>query len=383
MILQKLDFDNLIQDKSSFNKLKKLGLPTKKNEDYRHISLKDMLNKNLALGKDKDDNKYNDTYKEFINDDFYYLVIIDQKPSLKNSNLPNDASLSLSDKSQKKNYTALSLLSESFYEKDNILSIDKKLDKPLMIINVSNGEDNFFANNLHIKIQNDIIVDILEIFTSLNNSSNVCAINRYFFINNAKLNYVKLNLSSKKDILNINNDIAINKGEMNINTIEKGSKQSINNYNINLNEEFSSINMYGIVEISKSQNIANTIKISHNAKNTSSNQIFKQILDNTSRSIFNSEITIHKHCSFSVAHQSSQSILLNDEARMFNEPRMIILTDELEASHGATVGSLNEEAINYMKLRGLSNEKCEKMLIEAFLTEIYNYVENDIIKNYL
>ena len=99
--------------------------------------------------------------------------------------------------------------------------------------------------------------------------------------------------------------------------------------------------------------------------------------------MFNSQITINKHCSFSKAHQNSQSILLNDEARMFNEPRMLILTDELEASHGATVGSFNEEAINYMKLRGLSQEKCEKILIEAFLTEIYNYIENDIIKNYL
>jgi Fe-S cluster assembly protein SufD len=383
MILKELDFDKQVLDNSSFLELKKIGFPNKKNEDYRHISLRNMLEKKLLMAHKEDNELCNNLYKEFINDEFYSLVFIDQKPNLEYSNLPNEISFTSSNKTNDRDMKALSLLSESFYDKDDILFIDKKLDKPLMIINVFNGVDKFFANSLHIKIQNDVVVDILEIFVSTKGSSNVYSINRDFFIENAKLNYTKLNISSHEDIININNTISVHKGEMIINTIEKGSKQSINNYDVALNEEFSSINMYGIVKISNNQNIANTIKVNHNAKNTSSNQIFKQILDDTSRAVFNSQITINKHCSFSKAHQNSQSILLNDEARMFNEPRMLILTDELEASHGATVGSFNEEAINYMKLRGLSQEKCEKILIEAFLTEIYDYIENDIIKNYL
>ena len=165
--------------------------------------------------------------------------------------------------------------------------------------------------------------------------------------------------------------------------MEKGSKQSINNYDVFLNDELSNIDMYGVIKISDKQNIANTIKINHNAKNSSSNQVFKHILDEHSVAVFNSQITINKNCSYSKAHQNSQSILLNDDARIFNEPRMMIFTDELEASHGATVGSLNDEAINYMKLRGLPQEICEKMLISAFLTEIYDHVKNNVIKEHI
>ena len=379
MILKELDFKSEVQDSHYFAELKKEGFPTKKSEDYRHISLRDMLERKLSI----DANRENNLYKDYISDEFYSLVFIDQAFDLEHSNLPSDISFTSSSKDKNGVKKDLSLLSEAFYEKDNILSISKSLDKPIMIINVSSGVDKFFANNLHIKVEGESEVDILEIFVSPENTANVYCINRDFFIENSKLNYAKLNLSSNQDILNINNTIYINKGECTLNAIERGSKQSINNYNVSLDEEFSSINMHGIIEIKDKQNISNTIKIHHNKKNTSSNQTFKQILDNNSRAVFNSQITINKNCSYSKAHQSSQTILLNDEARMFNEPRMMIFTDELEASHGATVGSLNEEAINYMKLRGLSLAECEKMLIKAFLTEIYDYVKNPVIKDYI
>ena len=379
MILKELDFDSFVQDDNSFDKLKKIGFPNHKNEDYRHINLKDILERDLLI----ETNSSHKLYDKFKSDEFYSLVFIDGKPNLEISNLCFDISFTYSTKEKGDKTNSLSLLNESFTKENNILTINKNLDKPLRIMNISSGTNKFLVHNLSIKVGDNIVADILEIFISSEDSANVHCINREFFLKNANLNYIKLNASSKQDILNINNFIYINKGDLSINTMEKGSKQSINNYDVFLNDELSNIDMYGVIKISDQQNIANTIKINHNAKNSSSNQVFKHILDEHSVAVFNSQITINKNCSYSKAHQNSQSILLNDDARIFNEPRMMIFTDELEASHGATVGSLNDEAINYMKLRGLPQEICEKMLISAFLTEIYDHVKNNVIKEHI
>ncbi len=156
MILKELDFKSEAQDRHYFEKLEQEGFPNKKSEDYRHISLKDMLERKLSLNA----NIENNLYEDYISDDFYSLIFIDQAFDLEHSNLPSDISFSSSSKAKNDSKKNLSLLSEAFYEKDNILTISKSLDKPIMIINVSSGVDKFFANNLHIKVEGEIEVDI-------------------------------------------------------------------------------------------------------------------------------------------------------------------------------------------------------------------------------
>jgi len=380
MILEELNFDLEAKDKASFEKLKQIGFPSKKSENYRHINLQNILKTNLALS----DKSIDDFYKQFLNDDFYHLVMVNQKVDLQISNLPQNIKLEEKTKQNlDKKHTALYLLSESLCENELALSIDTDIDKPLMILNIFSGTNSLFANNLNIRISSNAKIDILEIFASNENTTAHASMNRVFDIKNATLNYTKLNTTSKKDILNINNIVYLYDGKINICSIEKGSKQSINEFEVFMEKENSIANLYSIVNIGGEQNINNTITINQNAKNTHSNQIFKHILKDNSKALFNSKIIINKDCTNSSSHQNSQTILLDDNARIFNEPRMMIFTDELEASHGATVGSLDEDAINYMKLRGLSQEVCEEILTQAFESEITEHITNSLVKKYI
>jgi Fe-S cluster assembly protein SufD len=383
MILQELDFKDLKINNKSLEKLKLLSLPNKKMEDFRHINTKELFSNNLVFSNDIDDKE--NLYKDFLNNDFYSLVIKNSKIDLSLSNLPKDIQISSNDIDENIDFiNTLFLLNETLSLKNNILSINKEINKPLIIINTYSNKNGFFTNNLHINIKENIKVDILDVFITQKEDNLFANINRIFNIQkNTKLTYTKLNLFSKTDTLIINNKINIYGGDVSLYAIDNSSKQSINQYDISLENEKSNINMYSIIKINKEQKIANTIKIAHNDKNTYSNQVFKQVLDNNARAIFNSQITIHKGSIHSSAHQNSQTILIDDNARVFNEPRMMIFTDELEASHGATVGSLNADAINYMKLRGLSQKQSEKILIEAFSNEIYESISNSIIKEYI
>jgi Fe-S cluster assembly protein SufD len=379
MIIQDLDFINIDTNKVALSKLKETLLPNRKNEDFRHINLKEIFQTEYEYNQNGDDIKY----ENLLNNNFYTLVIENCMINTKKSNLSKNMILDKENITDEEYMNNMFLLNDVFSCHKNILSISDSLDKPLLILNISSGKKAFISNNLSIKVDNKAKVDIVEVFYSSDDEL-FTSVNRSFDINKDTIvGYTKVNIFDTKASLNINNKININSGSLNIYAVDIGSKISINQYDVNLKEKEANINVYSIINIKDTQKIANTLNIQHNNKYTNSNQVFKQILNNKSSAIFNSKITINKDCSYSKAHQNSQTILLDDEARMYNEPRMMIYTDELEASHGASVGSLDENAINYMRLRGLSRTQSEKILQVALCDEIYEYICNSDIRDYI
>jgi len=117
-------------------------------------------------------------------------------------------------------------------------------------------------------------------------------------------------------------------------------------------------------------------QIVHKGEHSTSTQIAKNILDGNARGIFDALIRVEHSAKFTKADQNSKSILLHDKAYMASKPQLEIYIDELEASHGATTGQLDEKQLFYLQSRGISYVEARKMLVIAFANTLIETVKD-------
>ncbi len=121
-------------------------------------------------------------------------------------------------------------------------------------------------------------------------------------------------------------------------------------------------------------------KLVHRGKNATSAQNAKNILQERARGIFDALIKIENTAAGAKAHQNSKAILLNDGAYMASKPQLEIYIDDVEASHGSTIGELDETQLFYLRSRGIALEEARKMLILAFANEMIEAIQNGATK---
>lgn len=114
------------------------------------------------------------------------------------------------------------------------------------------------------------------------------------------------------------------------------------------------------------------VKIDHQAPFCHSNQLFKGVLDGVSRSSFEGKIYIQKAAQKTEAYQLNQNLVLSKGAQAYTKPNLEIFAADVKASHGATIGKLDDEQLFYLEARGLSKKKGKELLVRGFSDEVLN-----------
>ena len=122
----------------------------------------------------------------------------------------------------------------------------------------------------------------------------------------------------------------------------------------------------GAFVLDRKQHVDNHINVDHAAPGCRSSQFFRGVLGDRSRGVFNGKALIRAGSDDSVVHQSNANLLLSRLAEIDTKPELEIYADEVEASHGATVGQLDEDAVFYLRTRGLSDARARRLLTTAF-----------------
>jgi len=117
-------------------------------------------------------------------------------------------------------------------------------------------------------------------------------------------------------------------------------------------------------------------EIVHKGEHSTSKQEAKNILDGDARGIFDALIRVEHSAKYSKAEQNSKAILLHKKAYMASRPQLEIYIDELEASHGATTGQLDEKQLFYLQSRGINYVEARKMLVVAFANTLIETVKD-------
>jgi Fe-S cluster assembly protein SufD len=139
----------------------------------------------------------------------------------------------------------------------------------------------------------------------------------------------------------------------------------------------------GLFLTDKTQHVDNYVFINHAKPHCTSNQLYKGVLDNASSGSFNGKVLVSKDAQKTMAYQKSSNLLLTSEAKMNTRPQLEIYADDVKCSHGATVGQLDQEALYYMRTRGISKEEARLLLMFAFAHEIVDQIQVPILKERL
>ncbi len=122
------------------------------------------------------------------------------------------------------------------------------------------------------------------------------------------------------------------------------------------------------------QLIDNHTVIDHAQPNCVSHELYKAILDGTSRGVFNGKIFVRKDAQKTDAKQTNKTLLLSDDATIDTKPQLEIFADDVKCTHGATVGQLDEEQVYYLRTRGIGESDARDMLTFAFASDIVNRI---------
>jgi len=135
-----------------------------------------------------------------------------------------------------------------------------------------------------------------------------------------------------------------------------------------------SCELFGMTIASGHQQMRNAVTVTHHAPHCTDRELFKQILDEEAVGRFEGLVNVRPQCPGADSQQTSRNICLSRAARAYAQPQLIIDTDDVRCSHGATVGQLDEMSLFYMQQRGIPRHEARLLLLSAFLAEVIDKV---------
>ena len=169
----------------------------------------------------------------------------------------------------------------------------------------------------------------------------------------------------------------------NLNVITLHGGEISNEIEVNLNGKGGECCVNGLYLADGQQKVSTKVNIFHNVPECHSSQLFKGILDGESRTAFSGRIYVAKDAQKTEAYQANNNLLASKTAKAYTQPHLEIYADDVKCSHGATVGSLNEDELFYMRSRGIAKDEAKLLQQQAFAYAVLEKVGNENLRERL
>ncbi|MDT4868150.1 FeS cluster assembly protein SufD [compost metagenome] len=123
--------------------------------------------------------------------------------------------------------------------------------------------------------------------------------------------------------------------------------------------------------------------VDHQKPNCESNELYKGILDDRSKGVFNGKIFVRQDAQKTNAYQNCRNVILSESAAMNTKPQLEIWADDVKCSHGTTTGKLDDDAIFYMQSRGIPKQEAIKLQLTAFAEDVVSQIKWDVLREQL
>lgn len=394
--------------KESFEKFSASGIPSKKNEEYKYTDVRKIFSGNFSAVHNEIHKLNLDFGKISFDKNSVKLVFVNgwlYKDSTLSAKLPKEVIvgsmaadalflnreilekyLGTTGNSNKDEFTALN---SALWFDGAFIYIPEKiiLENPIEIIHICTGENELLVSPRHLIIaEKNSQAQIIEHSISLNVQKRVIvnSVAEIFAEESSKLNYYKIQNENQHTFhLHNTNAVQKNNSHFDTNTITLDSNWVRNNLNISLEGGHCETHLNGLFIAANTQHIDNHTSVHHNQPNCRSNQLYKGILDGKSTGVFNGKIFVERDAQKTNAYQSSKNILLSDDASINTKPQLEIYADDVKCSHGSSTGKLDEDAMFYLRSRGLSEESARRLLLYAFANDVLNTIRTDSLKAYM
>ncbi len=165
--------------------------------------------------------------------------------------------------------------------------------------------------------------------------------------------------------------------------IDIGGRLTRNNLTIIMAGEGGNSDVRGAYVISRDQHVDNQVIVDHVVGHNDMNEIYKGILDGHARSVFHGSIIVRPNAAKVNAMQVDKNLLLSNDAEADTKPAFWIYCDDVRCGHGAACGNLDEDAMFYLRSRGIEEEEARMMLIRAFVSEVVDAIQEPSIHDHV
>ena len=383
--------------KTAFDRFNQLGFPTKKWEEWQFTDFSEIRKNEYRLAWGKDLPKIPDKIPGLI-PDTYSIIIINGHYQPQLTKLPTGVSV----KSHKdffqidgdvynfngnqNPFLALNtaLMNSGF---SLIVEPDSIIEKPIQIIHLTTALSDQFMNHPRLVVQ-------------IGRNSQAALVEHYigetkipYFVNpvtqvsineNASLNYIRI---LEEDVFGCHtattNYILKNDARLNTTSFSSGAKLFRHDIKLDFAGDGSEAVFNGLCLTEDQQHHDQHVIVDHQQNFCQSRQLFKYILAEKSSGVFNGKVVVRKNTKQTDADQSNRNLLLNPSALMNANPQLEILSDDVKCSHGSSTGELDDDAIFYLRTRGIDSETAKSLLIHGFANEIIEKVKPISVQDYI
>ena len=382
------------------------GIPTRKNENYKYTNLQPQFYPEYRFIHRREPAEVDlnvifrcgvpqlDTHLAFIFNGWYYEnnrqvgqlpqgVILEslekmayEKPEL----LAKYASLANTGKDP------LVALNTAFAKDGYFLYIPKntEVEKPIQLINFLQANNDAFItqrNFIYVEEGADVKIISCDHTLNLNKYLNNC-VTEVFIGANANMEYYTLQ-NQHNNTTSLNSVFIHQERDSRATALYSSLHGGFirNNLQFILDGENAEANLYGMAFIDRKQHVDNFTEVIHAKPHCLSNQVYKNVLDDESTGAFAGRIHVVRDAQKTNAFQRNNNLLLTDKATMHTKPQLIIDADDVKCSHGATVGQIDEEALFYLRTRGIEESKARLMMMNAFAHEVVQRISVEPLRD--
>lgn len=395
--------------RAAMEQLQATGLPAAKDEEYKFTNLTKALSKNINFDLEKAPFSLDaatidgtgiaglDAYKlVFLNGEFSealsdkvdfegltvlpFATALKEKQELVNVHFGKNADLATD---------PFIAMNTAFSQNGVFIEVADKVvvDKPIAMYFIGDSS----SSQISYQIRNMVIagkfsqVTVLEKFDTIGeHESFTNVVNEFSVADGAHTQYFKIENDTEK-AYHVSNTHASQAANSNFtaNTIALNGAMVRNNLNIRLDAEGCESYMNGLYVLKGKTHVDNHTVVDHRKANSYSNELYKGIMDDKSKGVFNGKIFVRQDAQKTNAFQSNKNVLLSDNATVNTKPQLEIWADDVKCSHGCTTGQLDMDALFYLQTRGIQKDKARAILLRAFASDVLETIDNEAIKGYL
>lgn len=381
--------------KSALEAARSSGLPTTKLEEWKYTNLAPLEKENFSLPVENDSALTETEVSQLLPFTDCRLVFIDGSFSQKASKIPSGLALKplreVRDKQdlsshlkrlERSGETSLLAINTAFLQEGFLLEVEGKLEVPVYCVFLTRKGGQISQPRIIVELEEQAQASLIEHYIGSSETQYVTNIvSDYALAAGARLDVARLQeegskathlaqiyLEQEKEstcrICNLFLGAQLSRTE--VRPVLKGS---------DIHSEISALN------VGRGQQHHDIVtEVDHAEPECESFQNFKGIYTDDAKGVFTGTIIVRPDAQRTNAIQSSQGLLLSDKASLDTRPQLKIWADDVKCTHGATVGQLDEQALFYLKSRGLDHDTASRLLVQAFAGDVFTTIDDEAIK---
>jgi len=379
------------------------GFPAKKQEDWKYTSLWPLAQQQFVHQTDSSNLSASQCDQLALLSDSFCVVIVDGVFSKQYSQLsglqdgltvePLSSGLeriqSHLGQQLELEKAGLNALNTLLMNDGVVITVDNniKVLKPIEILVVNTGKTDNLATHLrHVIVLNENSeATVIEHYVGLTETTSLTnVVTEVVLAESAELHHYKLQQESPNTthIATLAAKQAAH-SQWKTNSISLGAKLARNDVHTQLLGEQAHVVMDGLYLLNNKQHSDFHTRIDHAVPNTTSEELFKGVIDDKGHGVFNGKVIVHKDAQKTDSNQQNHNLLLSRSCEIDSKPELEIYADDVKCAHGSTVGQMNEDHLFFLRARGLDEVSARSLLTYAFAVEVLNRIPADDIREAL